>query len=368
MIDKRLEKLAYILVNHSLELKKDDLFVISGGTIAAPLIKEVYKQAIKAGAHPYIRIGIDGLAETYYKNASDRQLKYMSPIDKFETERIDARLGIISSENTRSLTNIDPEKQAMASVAHKEIHEIFLERAAKKELRWCVTQYPTNAAAQDSDMSLEEYEDFIFKAAHVGKKDPIRHWKNIFKEQEKIRKLLEPKKKLHIFAEDTDLTIIVTGRKWINCYGKENFPDGEIFTGPIEDSAEGHISYSFPASHGGREVNDIQLWFKKGKVVKAKASKGEKFLNSMLNMDKGSRKIGEFSFGTNYGIKKYAKNTLFDEKIGGTIHIAVGSGYPETGSKNKSSLHWDMMCDLRKNGEVYADDKLIYKNGKFLNL
>jgi aminopeptidase len=171
-----------------------------------------------------------------------------------------------------------------------------------------------------------------------------------------------------VISKDTDLTVSVAKRKWINCYGKENFPDGEIFTGPIENSAEGHISYSFPLSYGGWEVDEIELWFKKGKVVKAKASKGEKFLNSMLDMDNGSRNIGEFAFGTNYGIKEYTKNTLFDEKIGGTIHIAVGSGYPETGSKNKSSLHWDMMCDLRKDGEVYADDELIYKNGKFLNI
>ena len=220
MIDKRLEKFAYILVNHSLELKKGDLFVISGSHIAAPLIKEVYKQALDAGAHPYTRLGIDGLAEIYYKHASEKQLKYMSPIAKFETERIDARLGIISPENTRSLTNIDPKKQAISSVAQKEIHQIFLDRAAKKELRWCVTQYPTNSSAQDADMSLEEYEEFIFKAAHVGKKDPISHWKKVFKEQEKIRKLLDHKKKLHIISKDTDLTISVAGRKWINCYVK----------------------------------------------------------------------------------------------------------------------------------------------------
>jgi aminopeptidase len=176
------------------------------------------------------------------------------------------------------------------------------------------------------------------------------------------------KKKIHVLAKDTDLTVSVAGRKWINCSGKENFPDGEVFTGPVENSAEGHISYSFPGSHGGREVDDIQLWFQKGAVVKATASKGEKFLSSMLDMDPGARRIGEFAFGTNYGVKKYTKNTLFDEKIGGTIHLAVGSGYPETGSKNKSSLHWDMMCDLRKNGEVYADNELIYKNGRFLNI
>lgn len=368
MIDKRLEKLAHILVNYSVSLKKNDLFEISGGVQAAPLIKELYKQALQLGAHPYIRLGIDGLAETFYTYASDQQLKFVSPISRFEIEHVAAQISIISPENTRNLTNIDPKKQAISSAAHQEIQQIFLQRAAKKELRWCITQYPTQASAQDADMSLEEYENFIFNAAHVNASDPIKSWKAMFTTQEKIRKLLTSKKKLHVLAKDTDLTVTVSGRKWINCAGKENFPDGEVFTGPVEASAEGHIRYSFPASHGGREVDDIELWFHKGLVVKAAASKGEQFLCSMLDMDKGSRRIGEYAFGTNYGIKQYTKNTLFDEKIGGTIHIAVGSGYPETGSKNISSLHWDMMCDLRKNGSVYADDKLIYKNGRFIDL
>jgi len=366
VIDNRLEKLAHILITHSLEIKKNDLFMIIGGNTAAPLIKEVYKKALEVGAYPYAKIGVEGLAELFYNGASQKQLKYMSPIAKFEIENIDAKLGIICPENTRNLTNVDPKKQAIYSTAQQEIHEIFLKRAAKKELRWCLTQYPTNASAQDADMSLSEYEDFIFKAAQVDKKDPVGYWEKTYGEQDKIKKLLETKKKLQIISKETNLTVSVGGRKWINCYGKENFPDGEVFTGPQENSAEGYISYSFPGAYGGRLVENIRLWFEKGKVIKSKASSGEKFLKSMLDMDKGSKKIGEFAFGTNYGIKKYTKNTLFDEKIGGTIHIAVGSGYPETGSKNKSSLHWDMVCDLRKNGKVYADGELIYKNGKFL--
>ena len=366
MIDKRLEKLAYILVHHSLRIKKNDLFVIAGSPLAAPLIKEVYKQAVEAGAYPYVKVGVDGLAEIFYTYASDHQLTYMSPVAKFEIETIDARLAIISPENTKSMTNIDSKKQAKSSVAQQEINQIFLDRAAKKELRWCVTQYPTNASAQDAEMSLEDYEKFIFNASHVDAKDPLQYWNSVYKKQEHVRKLLDSKEKIRVVAEDTDLTVSVAKRKWINCFGQENFPDGEVFTGPVENSAQGHISYSFPVSHGGREVEDIQFWFEKGKVTKAKASKGEKFLNSMLDMDPGSRRIGEFAFGLNEGIKRYTKNTLFDEKIDGTIHIAVGSGYPETGSKNKSGLHWDMMCDLRKNGEVYADDELIYKKGKFL--
>ncbi len=368
MIDKRLEKLAMILTRYSLNLKKNDLFVISGSHLAAPLIKEVYHQAIKIGAHPFAHIGIDGLAEIFYQHASDQQLKYVSPLSKFEIERIDASLSIISPENTRNMTNIDPKKQSINNTAHHQIQEIFLNRAAKKELRWCITQYPTQASAQDAEMSLVDYEDFVFNAAHVHAKDPIKYWQTVHKEQETIRKMLSSKKSLHVYAKDTDLQVSVAGRTWINCSGQENFPDGEVFTGPVETSADGHISYSFPGSYNGREVNDIRLWFKKGVVVKATASKGEQFLHAMLAMDPGAKRLGEFAFGTNYGVKMFTKNTLFDEKIGGTIHLAVGSGFPETRSKNISGLHWDMVCDLRKNGEVYADNELIYKNGRFLNL
>lgn len=368
MIDNRLKKFATILVRYSLDLKKDDLFVISGSTLAAPLIKEVYQQAIEVGAHPFTHVGIDGLSEIYYKYSSDKQLKYVSPISRYEIEHIDASLSIISPENTRNMTNIDPEKQVISSTANQGIFKRFLDRAAKKELRWCATLFPTQASAQDADMSLAEYEDFVFDAAHVDAKDPIHYWKKVRNEQEKIRALLNTKKTIHVLAKETDLRVSVAGRTWINCAGTENFPDGEVFTGPVENSAEGTISYSFPGSHGGREVNDIQLSFKKGLVVKATASKGEEFLRSMLAMDPGAKRLGEFAFGTNYGVKQYTKNTLFDEKIGGTIHLAVGSGYPETGSKNKSSLHWDMVCDLRKNGEVYADDELLYKNGRFVDI
>ncbi|MBN1860532.1 MAG: aminopeptidase [Candidatus Thermoplasmatota archaeon] len=368
MIDKRLETLADILVRYSLELKKNDLFVISGSHLAAPLIKEVYFKAIQLGAHPFTHIGIDGLGEIFYKYASDQQLKYVSPLSKIEIERIDASLSIISPENTRNMTNIDPKKQAISSVAHQQLHTIFLNRAAKKDLRWCITQYPTQASAQDAEMSLADYEDFVFSAAHVSTKNPINYWQAVHNEQEKIRKFLSTKKNLHVLAKDTDLRVSVAGRKWINCSGKENFPDGEVFTGPVETSAEGHISYSFPGSYGGREVNDIQLHFKKGVVVKATASKGQAFLRTMLAMDPGAKRLGEFAFGTNYGVRTYTKNTLFDEKIGGTIHLAVGSGFPETRSRNISSLHWDMVCDLRKEGEVYADDELIYKKGRFLNI
>jgi aminopeptidase len=366
MNDPRIDKLATILVHHSLRLHQGDLFVINSGPSAAPLVKAVYQQALEAGAHTHVRIGLEGLNEVFYKHARAQQLKYVSPLALHEIKTITAQLSIISEENTKALTHVDPKKMATVSQSHQKLSQIFLNRAAKQQLRWCLTLYPTNAAAQDADMSLDEYEQFVYNAAHVTSQSPIRYWKTMQRKQEKIKTLLDKKKTFHIIAKDTDLTLSTAGRTWISCFGRENFPDGEVFTGPQEASAEGHIRYSFPLSYGGREVHDVALTFKKGKVTKAEASQGEEFLHTMIAMDPGAQRLGEFAFGTNEGITQYTKNTLFDEKIGGTIHLALGSGYPETGSTNKSGLHWDMVCDLRKDGEIYADDELVFKNGKFL--
>jgi aminopeptidase len=366
MFDKRLEGLAQVLIEHSLSIKKNDLFLISGSTLASPLINEVFKKALEKGANPYIRLGLEELSETFYKKASKNQLEYLSPLDMHEMKNIDARLSIIGPQNTRFMTNSDPKKQKIRSKAMKPLHDLFLKRAAKKDLRWCVTMFPTNAAAQDAEMSLSEYEEFVFNASHVENKDPIAYWKKLGRNQDRLKNILETKKEIHILAKGTDLKLSVEKRKWINCFGKENFPDGEIFTGPVENSANGVISFSFPSIYGGRRVDDVKLYFEKGKVIKSEATSGESFLKTMINMDQGSKRLGEFAFGMNYGIEKYTKNTLFDEKIGGTIHLAIGSGYPETGSTNNSGLHWDMVCDMRKKAELYADDELIYKNGKFL--
>jgi aminopeptidase len=366
MFDNRIDILARILIEHSLKIKKDDLFVISGSQMAAPLITATYEQALCKGAHPHVHLGLEALNEIYYTHASKDQLKFISPLDEFEMKTIDARLSIISPENTRYMSNIDPQKQSFRSHSVQPIHDAFIKRAAEGDLRWCVTMYPTNAAAQDAGMSLRDYENFIFQAAHIHDKNPVNFWTTMGKKQEKIKRILERKKTIHIIGNDTDLTLSVDKRKWIKCFGKENFPDGEIFTGPIETSAEGFIHFSFPSIYGGREVNNVKLWFEKGVVVKATATQGLKYLESMIQMDKGSKRLGELAFGLNYGITNFSNNTLFDEKIGGTIHVALGTGFPETGSSNTSGLHWDMVLDLRKNGKVIADGEIIFKNGSFI--
>jgi aminopeptidase len=281
-------------------------------------------------------------------------------------EQIDAAIGIWSEVNTKQLTNANPNKQARRSVARRSLSERFLERAAKKQLRWTATIHPTHSFAQDAEMSLREFEDFVYKGCLVHEPDPIKAWRKISKEQQRLVDWLNKAREIHVVGPDTDLKLEVTGRKWINCDGHENFPDGEVFTGPVEKSVNGHIRYTYPACHFGREVEDVRLRFKEGKVIKATAAKNEEFLLKMLETDKGARYVGEFAFGTNSGIQRFTKNILFDEKIGGTIHLALGKGYPESGSKNKSAIHWDMVCDLRKGGEVHVDGTLFLKDGKIL--
>ena len=365
-MDPRVRKLAEVLINYSLKLKKGQLIKIQGEAATLPLIKAAYEESLKVGAHPYVQINIPDNEETFYKYATDDQMRFISPITRFESDKIDALLVIWGGENTRYLSNVDPRKQALTRKYRRSLIEKMFKRIGNKSLSWVGTQFPTLADAQEAELSLKDYEDFVYKAGHVHSGNPVQHWRKIHKQQERLIKVLDRVDRLHIESQDTDLKLRVKGRKWINCAGTENFPDGEIFTSPIENSAEGHIRYSFPAVYGGREVEDVRLRFKKGKVVSESAAKNQSYLTSMLNMDKGARYLGEVAIGTNYEIKRFSKNILFDEKIGGTCHLAVGASIPESGGKNKSSLHWDMVCDLKREARITADGKVIYRNGKFV--
>ena len=366
MVDPRVETVARILVDYSVKVKPNQLVRIAGAPEGAPLILAVYQKVLERGAHPFLQLELDEAGELLYRYASNAQLDYVPPFRKDVIEQIDAAIGIWTDVNTKHLSNADPAKQSRRATALRPLSDRFLDRAAKKELHWTGTIYPTQAFAQDAEMSLREFEDFVYSGCLVHESDPIKAWKKISREQQHIVDRLNKARKIHVVGPDTDLKLEVTGRKWENCDGHENFPDGEIFTGPIEDSVNGHIRYSYPACAYGREAEDVRLWFKDGKVVKATAAKNEEFLLKMLKTDKGARYVGEFAFGTNYGIQRFTKNTLFDEKIGGTIHLALGKGYPESGSKNNSAIHWDMVCDLRKGGEVRVDGTLFLKDGKIL--
>ncbi len=371
MRDPRLDKLAEVLVKYSTDVKKGQLVRIAGEPVAIPLIEAIYEQIIKAGAHAYVQCTPDSLGEIFYQHAKEHQLKYVSPLARHMVKTIDASIGLWAETNTKAMSNVDPKKQALASSSRKPVMKTFFNRAAKGDLKWTGTLFPTQSSAQDAEMSLREYADFVFNAGHLDKPNPVAEWKKIARQQQKVVDYLNGKKEIHFqSANGTDLHVNVSGMTWINCCGKENFPDGEVFTGPNlkakDGGVNGIVKYSFPAVHHGREVHDIEFTFEKGKVVDAKASKNLKFLKQMLAQDKGACFAGEIAIGTNYNIKQYTKNTLFDEKIGGTFHLAVGAGYPETGNANESGLHWDMVCDLRKGGTITVDGKVISRNGKFV--
>jgi aminopeptidase len=353
-------------VHYSLDVRPGQLVRIDGPALAAPLIAEAYRAALAAGANVYTNVGVDGLQEIFLKQATDEQIRFVSPVASFEVEKLDAQLGIWAHYNTRALTGVDPKRQAARREALRPISQRFLERAGTGALRWVGTQYPTQADAQDAEMSLAEYEDFVFSAGLLEHPDPVASWRRVKEEQERIVRLLSAKDELRLSGPDIDLTVRVGGRRWINAAGEHNFPDGEVFTGPIETATSGRVTFSFPAIYGGREVDGITLTFKEGRVVEASAKKGEELLRAMLDLDAGARTLGEFAFGTNYGITKFTRNILFDEKIGGTAHMALGSAYPETGGTNQSGLHWDMICDLRADSEVQADGEVIYRNGRFV--
>lgn len=365
MVDIRLQKLAKVLVNYSLRLKQGDKFIISGPDIAAPLIREVFREATRAGAHVETHITIDGLEEILLREGNDEQLSYVSDMYKLDIEYFDARLVIWAQQNTRALSGVDPARLALQRGAYAPLFKRAIERMAKGEERWCGTLFPTHAHAQDAGMSLSDYEDFVYGVGLLDLDDPVTAWRRVYAEQQRIVEYLEQHDAIHIVAPGTDIHYRVGGRKWINCAGTENFPDGEVFSGPIENSVNGVVRFSYPAIYDGNEVADVQLTFHDGKVVESNATRGLDFLNAMLDTDAGARYVGEVAFGLNYNIKSFSKDTLFDEKIGGTMHMALGASLPESGGVNESGLHWDMVCDLRE-GKVYADGQLCYENGRFI--
>jgi aminopeptidase len=363
MPDPRITKLANIMVHYSLELKPGDKFVLRTHPVAQDLTLAVYEEAIKAGAHVQVMNATPGAQELFYKYASDEQLDYVSPVQKMVVETFDKSLNIWAEENTRALSGIDPKRMSRAQKAGAELSKTFMKRSASGELHWCLTVFPNNAMAQEADMNLSDYTEFVYGAGMLNDEDPVAFWKGEGKRQQKLVNLLTGHDRVTLTGSNVDLSMSIKERTFIPCDGKVNFPDGEIFTGPVEDSVNGWVRFRYPAIEYGQEITDIELWFENGKVVKEAASKNLELLQAVLNTDAGSRYLGEFGIGTNYGIQKFTKNMLFDEKIGGTIHLAVGAGYPESGSKNESGVHWDMLCDMN-DAEIKADGDVFYKNGK----
>ena len=381
MRDSRLDRLADVLVRYSTKVKKGDVVCIASDAVAMPLIEATFEAVIRAGGHPYWSPKSETLQEILLSQGTDEHLQFVSPIEMHRVQTIDVHIGIWAEVNTKFLSSVDPRRVAMHQSARKPTFKVFMERAALASenkpggLRWVGTLYPTQANAQDAEMSLRAYEDFVFRAALLHQADPVGEWEKIKSRQERVRDYLQKKKEVHFFVpgheghDGTDLRVDVSKATWINCAGQENFPDGEVFAGP--QGADGHVNFTFPAVYQGREVEGVRLKFKEGRVVEASAKKNEKFLYEMLDQDPGARNMGEIAIGTNYAITNFTKNTLFDEKLGGTFHMAVGAGYPESGSNNQSGLHWDMVCEMRKRaacpgGVITADGEAFHRDGKFV--
>jgi aminopeptidase len=363
MTDPRVLKLARVLVHYSVEIQAGQQLHISSSPLAKELTLAIYEEAIKAGANISLEQPLDEATEVFHKFASDDQLDYVSPIRKLIFETFDAHLQIEAKPNRRLLSGIDPKRMARRNKANSELTKTFLERASRGDLRWSLTVFPNNANAQDANMSLRDYTEFVFSAGMLNEENPVAFWQALGVHQTKLCNWLKGRNSVVMKGQSVDLTLSIKDRVFISCDGKENFPDGEIFTGPVEDSVNGWIRFKYPAIYMGQEITDIELWFENGKVVREKASKNQDLLTSSLNTDEGARFLGELGIGTNYGITKFTKEMLFDEKIGGTIHLAVGAGYPESGSKNDSAIHWDMLCDMAES-EITVDGDLFYKNGK----
>ncbi len=356
-----LERWARLLVQYAISVRKDRIVKVRGTVEARALIHAVYRELLRAGAHPRVTVSLPELTHTFYALAADEQLAYCSPLDVQEADALDGIITIRADASTRELSQVPPHKQVLTQKAALPLAE----RIIAKD-NWTLTLFPTSAYAQDADMALADFESFVIHAMHLDDDDPVAFWKQQSRRQSKLARRLNNTKTVRITTPDTELTLSIAGRTPLNDDGHRNMPGGEVFTAPLEDSAEGHIRYSFPVVAFGREISGIYLEFKRGKVVKACAEKNQDFLRTMLDSDPGARRLGELGIGMNYGITRFVRAILFDEKIGGTVHLALGRSYPQCGGVNKSALHWDMIKDLRTGGTLAFDGVVVQKDGKFV--
>jgi aminopeptidase len=366
MQDPRVAKLAELIVHYSIAVQPGDKVAIRSLTPAEPILSELSAQITAAGGYPFLILKFPDTNERFFESASDGQLTRVSDVEKMIVDTFDAVIMMRGETNTKALANIDPRRLMLAQKAEAPLMQTVMQRAAAGTMRWVSALFPTNAYAQDAHMSLREYEDFVYNACMPDLNDPIGYWRGVGEKQARIIEWLTGKQQVHIVGKDTDLRLSIANRRFMNSCCKHNIPDGEIYTGPVEDSVNGVVSFSYPAIYNGHELSGVRLWFENGRVIKASAEKNESFLLAALETDAGARYLGEFAIGTNYGIDRFTGQILFDEKIGGSFHLALGNSYPQTGGVNKSAIHWDLICDLRSGGSITVDDDLLYQNGKFL--
>lgn len=367
MTDNRVKNFAKILVDYSADIKEGDRVLIEGTTAASPLIEALYERVLERGGHPYTFLELPERLEIFYRVANNKQLAHTSILKQLAYDEFESRIRVHSVTNTRGLANVDPKKQTLKGKADKPILQTQMRRGATGEFKWVTTLFPTQAYATEAGMGLKQFEDFVYNSVHANDKDPVKYWKKVEKEQQKLVDMFTGHDKVVLRGPNVDITLSIKDRTFINAAGRHNMPDGEFYTSPVENSVNGWVNYTYPAIQQGRVVEGVELKFVDGKVFTAKAKKNQDFLLKMLETDEGARRVGEFAIGTNFEIDKFTGNILFDEKIGGSFHMALGAGYPETGSKNVSQIHWDMICDMRKESEILLDGEVVYKNGAFVS-
>lgn len=366
MRDDRAHRVAQILVDHCVGVKEGELVTIRGAHVAEPMLLSLYQLCLERGAHPMLRASLPAAEPLFFRLARDHQLEFIWETERWLIENVDVSFTVLSETNTRALSKIDPARQAIAQRARKPLLDRSFERSAAGEYRWNVTLYPTEAYAQDAEMSLAEYEDFFYGACLIDAEDPIGEWRRVAERHAQLIDWMRGRNEVRIEAEGTDLTLEVGGRTWVAANGEYNFPDGEFFTGPLESATRGHVRFTYPANYSGVAVEGIRLEFEDGRVVSAAAEHNEEFLLKTLETDPGARVVGELGIGTNYGVTTFTGEVLLDEKIGGTVHLALGASYPETGGVNESAVHWDMVCDLRRGGRITVDGDLLLEDGRFV--
>lgn len=357
-------KYARLIVNYSLGLKKGDKLLIVSTYLAEPLVQEVVKEALLAGAHPEVLVSFNGIGKILYDYASDEQLRHVSPMYGYAVDHYDAFLTIRAPFNLKELEHVDPEKKKITAFAQTAVKQRFMRRASRGTLRWTLCEYPTDAQAQESGLSRKEFEAFVFSACYLDTNDPVAKWNGMRDAQQRVVDRLNGCGRIRFLGEHIDLSFSTRGRIWINSDDRHNMPSGEVFTGPVETSVNGKVRFSYPGIFMGQAVDYVTLEVRRGEVVSWDARQGKELLDRILEIP-GAKRFGEAAIGTNKAIKTFTKNILFDEKMGGTIHMALGASYPETGGRNKSPVHWDLLADMR-HGEIYADGVLVYRQGDFV--
>jgi aminopeptidase len=367
-MDAYLKKMADVIINYSLAVQPGQLVLIRSTSPAGePLAQALYQAALRAGSRAFTFIHMKDDAVLALEATSDTSLLHeVNPMLKLMYESCDAIVRIDAEENPRALSRYPVEQQKAWAAGYAGVLKIQMEREGNGSLRRCTTQFPTGGYAQAAGMSQQQYAKFVFEACKLHLDDPVAAWREVEARQQRLVDFLTGKKQLHVRGKNIDLEMSIDGRTFLNACGTANFPDGEIFTGPVEDSVNGWVKFTYPAYFRNNEVIGAALTFENGLVTQATAGKNEAFLQATLDTDAGARRLGEFAIGTNNEIQQFTGSILFDEKIGGTVHMAVGQGYPETGSVNRSAIHWDMICDMRDGGEIVVDGEIFYKNGDFV--